>query len=168
MPPTAEEVTVRPEPVTEPAAPARKLVVVKKSEPMPARGRLAIRSEPRVIVYAGDERLGRTPLDVPIDAGLHELRFVNRRLFLDERRKLRVRAKKKRELDLLFGVSTLKIQAAKGTKVYVDKRYVGTTPTKPIRLVEGHHHLRLVKGGEKMAERLYVPPSRTIDYNARL
>ena len=157
-----------PEKVKEEVVEAPKLVVTKTSAPLPSKGRLSIESEPRVAVYLGDKRIGRTPLDVPFDAGLHELRFVNRRIFLDAKRKVRVRPDKKRSLDMHFGVSTLNIEATPGTKIFIDKRYVGKAPRKPIRIVEGSHHLKLVKNGAKMTERLYVPPSRTIDYGARL
>lgn len=169
-PPVAAPQPTEPEPEAEPVkaevAPP-KLVVTKTSAPL-AKGRLVVESEPRVVVFAGEKRLGRTPLDVPLEAGLHELRFVNRRIFLDAKRKVRVRPDKKRSLDMHFGISTLNIEATPGTKIFIDKRYVGKAPRKPIRIVEGHHRLKLVKDGTKMAERLYVPPSRTIDYGARL
>jgi hypothetical protein len=125
---------------------------------------LHVESDPEATVYEGATRLGRTPLDVELTVGAHELRLVNPKLHLETRRKVEVRADKPRTLELLLGVSKLRIKAPKGTKVHLDRRFIGETPLKAIHLVEGVHRLEVIYGDQRLDEVLEVPPGTTIRY----
>lgn len=164
MPPATKAPEPKPEPKPEPEPEA--MVATRTITPI-RTGEVSIRSEPRAVVYAGDRRLGRTPLEAELDAGVHELRLVNRKLHLDVKRRVRIGEGRTRSVDLLFGTSKLVLSAPDGTKVRLDNRFVGRTPLKPIELVEGRHRLELRFGEQRLTERLDVPPSRTIDYRAR-
>src|SRR5687767_15573514 len=43
--------------------------------PTPLQGKLHVASDPEAVVFEGTVRLGKTPLDLELDAGTHELRL---------------------------------------------------------------------------------------------
>jgi hypothetical protein len=148
-------------PVVHEAAPA---IVREEPAVVTARGMLHVESDPEVTVYEGTTKLGKTPLDVELSVGKHELRIVNSKLHLETKRKVEIVADGTRSLDLLFGVSKLKVRAPKGTKVYLDRRFVGETPLKAIKVVEGPHRLEVVYEDQRLAEILDMQPSTTVRY----
>jgi len=136
--------------------------------PPPQTGTLKLEAEPRVAVYLGEKRIGRTPLQVDLPPGLHELRLVNRKHHLDKRRKVRIRAGRTHKREWIYGLSRLRLDAPTGAKVYVGKRYVGRAPVRPLQIVEGTHRIRIRKGSSKHSERLRVPPSRDVHLRVSL
>jgi len=147
------------------AAPVR----VKETNPAaPLTGKLVLESVPRVAVYAGARALGTTPCEIELEAGTHELRLVSKKSFIDVARKFRVQAGKVEKRALEFGLSTLRVDAPDGTKLSIDGRVIGNAPFEPIEIAEGTHHIVLVRDGEKLEERIHIPPSRTVDYRASL
>jgi hypothetical protein len=161
----AAEKFATPEPVLTPVA-EKQLVASSSMVPI-QKGKLVIESDPKVSIFVDGQPRGRTPVELELDEGLHDVRIVSKAIHLDTKRKVRVNADKTRKLELSFGVAKLKIRAPKGTKVYLDDRLAGTAPLKPIRVVEGSHRLKLTHDGERLAERLDVPAYGTIDYRAR-
>jgi hypothetical protein len=132
--------------------------------PVAGVGRLKLESDPRVVVFAGARRLGRTPLEVMLPAGTHELRFVDKARHLEVKRRVDVRANGRHSRELNFGIGALRVRAPEGTKLWLNKKYVGTAPFRRIELAEGRHRLKLKRGVEVVEEWLVVPPSQTVDY----
>lgn len=133
----------------------------------PPMGTLSLTVDPPVAVYLGDKRLGRTPLKADLKPGVHELRFVSRKIHLDTTRKVRVTDGRVSERKLAFGMSELHLEAPEGAKVYLGRRLVGRAPVGVVHVVEGRHKLKIKYRGETLTEWLNVPPSRKVEYKAR-
>lgn len=127
-------------------------------------GKLKLDSDPRVFVFEGERRLGRTPCELTLPAGSHELRFVDKAKHLEVKRRLEVRANGTAKRELSFGVGALRVRAPSGTKLWLNKKYAGSAPFKRLELAEGRHRIKLKKGGEVVEETIFVPPSQTVDY----
>ncbi len=148
----------------EPDAPAP--IAEKRAEAPAAaeKGALKVTSEPSVWVYDGEARLGRTPLEIKLEPGRHDIRYVDKTKDLEVKSRVEIKSGQTSTRDLNFGVGTLRIQAPEGTKAFVGTRFIGEAPFKPLDLFEGRHRLKLKKGSEVVEEWIDVPPSRVIDY----
>jgi hypothetical protein len=128
------------------------------------QGAVRITSEPNVWVFEGETRLGRTPLEIKLEAGRHEIRYLDKAKDLEVRSRIDVRVGQTVVRDLNFGIGTLRIDAAEGTKGWIGTRFVGEAPFKKIELCEGRHRLRLKRGSETVEEWVAVPASRIVEY----
>jgi hypothetical protein len=148
----------------EPEAPAPTAEKRVEASPSIDKGTLKVTSEPSVWVYDGDARLGRTPLEIKLEPGRHEIRYVDKAKDLEVKSKVEIKSGQTSTRDLNFGVGTLRIEAPEGTKAFVGTRSIGEGPFGPIELLEGRHRLKLKKGSEVVEEWIDVPASRTIAY----
>ena len=57
--------------------------------------------------------------------------------------------------------------AKRSAKVYINNRFVGRAPLKPIKIFEGRHRVKVLHQGQRFTERIDISPSRTIDYRVR-
>ena len=118
-------------------------------------------------VYADGRRLGRTPLEVELDAGEHEIRLVNRARYLDVTKRWTVRADRVLRRNISFGMSTLNIRAPRGSRLYIDGRAAGRAPLRALKISEGKHRIVAKKGRRRFKDTIDVPSSRTVDVRVR-
>lgn len=132
-------------------------------------GWLKLAAEPSVLVYEGERKLGKTPLEIRMPAGPHDLRLVDRERFVDERLRVTIRAGSQVARELEFALGGLRVEAPDGAKLYLDRRPMGEAPfERRILLSEGTHHLRLEIGDETIEEKIEIPAGQTVDYRLRL
>lgn len=128
-------------------------------------GKLKLESDPpRIAVFLGEKKLGRTPLEVSLPAGTHELRFVDKARHLETKKRVDVRAGAAHKRELTFGIGALRVRAPDGTKLWLNKKYAGEAPFKKLELAEGRHRLKLANGEDVVEEWITVPASQTLDY----
>ncbi len=127
-------------------------------------GKLTLTSDPSVVVYEGEKRLGRTPLKLTLSSGSHELKLVDKAKHLEVKRRVEIRAGGTHTRDLNFGIGSLKVLAPDGSKLWLNKKFAGTAPFKRLELAEGRHRLKVKSGVEVHEEWITVPPSRNVEY----
>ncbi|MBK7861787.1 MAG: serine/threonine protein kinase [Archangiaceae bacterium] len=127
---------------------------VKRSVPPPVKPvappekLLAFETQPPVDVYAGDKKLGRTPLEVSMPGASAQLRLVSAADGIDFDYEL------KGEQPQRFAVprATLHVRVDPWAEVTLDGRPLGMTPMAPITVFAGRHVIVLVNA-EKKARR---------------
>lgn len=150
----------------------RTTVVSKRLPPkrMP-RGSLAVRATPRSKVYIDGKYVGKTPqLNMKFRAGKHRVKLVAP----DGRtwnRWVRLRPGNPQRIKHRFPprVSYIRVNATPRAKVYLDGKYIGTTPIARKKVKPGRHTIKLRKPGFFSVTTGYVAqPGRTKTISKRL
>jgi hypothetical protein len=124
------------------------------------RSRLTVQSSPGgAMVYVDDEQAGRTPLDVSIGVGAHELR-LEREGYQTARRSLTIDPEERRRINfnLQSAFGTLVVNSLpRGATVRLDGEERGQTPFST-EVQAGEYRLELVQDGYLTAERTVTVP----------
>jgi hypothetical protein len=123
------------------AAPAKK----------PAAPSLSVTATPPGEVLVDGKPAGRSPVQVEVEAGVHEVHLVNRAEGVDLRRKVNVKAPATPVRFQLARV-VLEVTAPADTEVWVDGKRVGKGDMK-VELWEGWHEVEARRGGARAHER---------------
>ncbi|MFN7131018.1 MAG: protein kinase domain-containing protein [Myxococcales bacterium] len=124
--------------------------------PRTGEGTLSIESDPVVTVWQGSQELGKTPLQLKLPAGPHQLVLVNQELGLEQSVNATVRADETEQLRRTFKTGEVLFLVKPWADVYLRKRRIGQTPFPKIRLIEGEHTFHLVNEDLKKTKKVTV------------
>lgn len=129
-------------------------------------GTLSVRTDPRVTVFLGDEKLGRTPLSTVVAAGRHRIRLTDAQTGINIYRSVRVPVDGKGELNETFGKAELMVTAPEGAKIYLNGRSIGKAPlAAPVEIFEGSYVLKVNYLGKIWAQRFKAETGRRATFD---
>ena len=142
--------------VPKPAAPKPS---VPKPTPPAARGRLVLSSAPSgLTVRFKGRRLGRTPVDVSMPTGEHEVLLRSRRRGISRRLSVTIRPGESTTSHLEVQKGGVQVVTRPWAEVFLDGQPLGKTPLR-VEAYEGRHELRLVsRDGAERIQVLQVEP----------
>jgi len=103
--------------------------------------------------------VGKGEASLTVEPGSHKVRGKDPARGVDVTRSINVPKGTTRSLALDIGTGTLEIDAPDGCEVLVDGKKVGTTPTPPITMVEGKHHVVVKRGVTKYETPFVMKPN---------
>jgi serine/threonine-protein kinase len=127
--------------------------------------------QPPVDVFRGTKPLGRTPLTVPLKAGLHEVRLTDADLAINVYRRIEVpppSGSDPARIHIELQPATLRLTAPDGADVYLNSRPLGVAPLEPVPVYEGRYLLLVQLRGQRWRQRIDAEPGQTITTKADL
>ncbi|MGF1511178.1 MAG: serine/threonine protein kinase [Myxococcota bacterium] len=122
-----------------------------------------IATSPGVDVYRGTASLGRTPLEVRLNAGVHELRFTDASLGINVYRRVTVPDTGDVSLAFEFQPAMLHVDAPYGADVFLNERPLGAMPIGPKPVYEGRYLLLVQHLGQSFRTTIEAEPGERID-----
>jgi len=147
----------------------RQFRLKKSRRPVRRRGRrvpkgpgfIHIVSQPATFVYWKGKRIGKTPIKHPVPSGRHAFTLRNPTQGVYRKLYTFIRAGSTRVLKVKFKKGTLKFFIKPWAKVYVDGKYINSTPMPPHKVYEGSHIVELRMGKKRKKLNVYVLPFQT-------
>ncbi len=136
--------------------------------PSDMRGRVKIRTDPRVTVLVGDQDHGSTPVTLELPEGRHRVRLVNRRAGIQTFRTAQVRSGQTIRWDIAFGKCRLRVEAPAGAEIKLNGKALGTAPIDEMMVYEGSYLLRVDYHGAVWTERFRAPAGGRLRFTVRL
>jgi len=136
--------------------------------PAPLVGQLDVTSSPSGIeLFVDGELRGRTPLQLVLNAGNHELTFVSP--IGEVRRRVRVRPGHRTVFSEAISPGTLVISTDGETEVRIDGKVIGTAGDYSVTLAPGFYQIALkyVKTGARASYQVEVFPGQVTSFDAR-
>ena len=136
--------------------------------PAPLVGQLDVTSSPSGIeLFVDGELRGRTPLQLVLNAGNHELTFVSP--IGEVRRRVRVRPGHRTVFSEAIFPGTLVISTDTETEVRIDGRVIDTVGDYSVTLAPGFYQIALkyVKTGARSSYQVEVFPGQVTSFDAR-
>ena len=129
-------------------------------------GLLSVNSDPPVDVFIDGKRIGRTPLQQPVEVGAHRVRLTDRSTRINTYRKVQIQANTTATINEVFETSMLEIVAPKGANILLNGHNLAKAPMKePAKVYEGEYLLKVSFRGMKWSKRIEVPPGRSIRFS---
>ena len=157
---------VAPAPETEPAdegAPAP--VPGPAPRPRPAaRPSLAVTAEPAGEVYVDGRRVGRAPVEVPVERGTHTVRLRDAASGVDASRRVEARGAGT-PVRFALGKGWLDVTAPDAAEVFLDGRQISRGGVKRFAVWEGEHRIEVRLGTARVGERFRLAPNETWTYD---
>ncbi|MEM9111927.1 MAG: PEGA domain-containing protein [Myxococcota bacterium] len=127
---------------------------------------VALDATPSVEIYRGDEKLGRTPLQVELRAGQHELRLTDAERMINVYRTIEVRPDGENVLLFRLKPAILEIKAPDGATVFLNDVAVGRAPVEPRTVYEGRYLLVVQHLGQSYRAPIAVKPGQRVEVAA--
>ena len=166
---TAQAILTETDPAEEDEVAVEDEVAAGETEPgvaVKGEGTLSVRTDPRVTVFLGDDRLGRTPLSTTVPAGRYRLRLTDRETGINVYRTVRVNPDGEVDVDERFGQANLLVNAPVGARIFLNGRLIAEAPMRgPTEIYEGSYVLRVNYQGMRWTERFRARPGERLKYD---
>lgn len=132
-------------------------------------GSLVVRTVPKLDVYLGDERLGRSPLTVTVPTGKQTIRLTDRETGVNLYRVVKVGGNAPARIAFELETSQLTVNAPDGARIYLNGRFIAEAPMKePAQIYEGRYLLKVTFDGMRWTDRFEADAGRKISFDVTL
>jgi len=121
-----------------------------------------LEAQPAVEVFRGRDRLGRTPLQVELRAGEHELRLTDAEQLINVYRRIEVEAAGDNAHRFELEPASVAVEAPPGATVFLNEVHVGQAPLAPLKIFEGRYLVLVQHLGKTFRAPIAVKPGQRI------